>query len=330
MEYRVIDTHAHIIVPEILREADPAEVWRPRVVWEDGKQIVDYGGKRIGSARREFVDVEKILAEMDRARVSAVLLCPWASLMRYEADPEEALGSCQVQNDAIVSIVTKYPARVAGLGIVPLQNTGLAIQELERLMKSGLRGVEIGTQVNGVYPGDERFRPFWEACEALGALVFMHPVEGGGRPEFRDYYLWNVIGNPMDTTVAAGHLILSGVMDAYPRLKVLLAHGGGALPYIHGRLDRGYRQRPEINRVIPRPPSEYLRQFYFDTITHDADALHYLVKLVGADHVLLGSDYPFDMGNEEPVDHVRAAGFDPETESAILGRNAAQLLDLDG
>jgi aminocarboxymuconate-semialdehyde decarboxylase len=152
-------------------------------------------------------------------------------------------------------------------------------------------------------------------------------VEGGGRAELRDYYMWNVIGNPLETTVAAGHLILSGVMDAYPRLKILLAHGGGALPYLHGRLDRGFKQRPEINRVISRPPTEYLRRFYFDTITHDPDVLKNLVDLVGADHVLLGSDYPFDMGNENPVELVRSADLGTENENMILVANASQLLN---
>ena len=211
--------------------------------------------------------------------------------------------------------------------MIPLQDVALAIKELERLMKSGLKGVEIGAHVNGMYPGDVSFRPFWEACESLGAFVFIHPVEGGGRAELRDYYMWNVIGNPMDTTIAAGHLILSGVMDAFPRLKILLAHGGGALPYLHGRLDRGFKQRPEINKVISKPPTEYLKQFYFDTITHDPVVLKSLVDLVGADHVLLGSDYPFDMGNENPVDLVRSANLGTENEKMILGDNARQLLN---
>ena len=325
----VIDTHAHIIVPEILREANPAEGWRPRVVWENDRQFVEYGPKRIGSAAREFVSPEKILAEMTRSGVDAVLICPWVSLVRYEAKPEESLGSCRVQNDALIALTEKYPNQVAALGMVPLQDVALAVNELERIMQAGLKGVEIGAHVNGVYPGDERFHPFWEACESIGAFVFIHPVEGGGRPELRDYYLWNVIGNPLDTTIAAGHLILSGVMQAYPRLKIMLAHGGGTLPYIHGRLDRGFRQRPEINKVIPKPPTEYLKQFYFDTITHDTTVLRSLVDLVGADHVLLGSDYPFDMGDENPVDLVRAAGFDSETEANILGGNIARLLNLE-
>jgi aminocarboxymuconate-semialdehyde decarboxylase len=138
-----------------------------------------------------------------------------------------------------------------------------------------------------------------------------------------------VIGNPLDTTVAAGHLILSGVMEAFPRLKILLAHGGGTLPYIHGRLDRGFERRPEINKVIPKPPTEYLKQFHFDTITHDTAALRGLVELVGADHVLLGSDYPFDMGSENPVELARAAGLDRESEAKILGGNAVRLLNLE-
>jgi aminocarboxymuconate-semialdehyde decarboxylase len=323
----IIDTHAHIIVPEILREAVPSEEWRPRVVWENGKQFVEYGPKRIGSATREFVQIEKILDEMTKSRVDAVLICPWVSLVRYEATPEESLSACQVQNDALSSLVKKYSQKIAALGMIPLQDVALAIKELERLMKSGLKGVEIGTHVNGIYPGDARFRPFWEACDSLGAFVFIHPVEGGGRAELRDYYMWNVIGNPLETTVAAGHLILSGVMDAYPRLKIMLAHGGGALPYLHGRLDRGFKQRAEINKVISRPPTEYLKQFYFDTITHDPIVLKSLLDLVGADHILLGSDYPFDMGNENPVELVRAASLGTENEKIILGENASQLLN---
>jgi aminocarboxymuconate-semialdehyde decarboxylase len=321
----IIDTHAHIIVPEILREAAPSEEWRPRVAWENGRQFIEYSGKRISSAAREFVLPEKILTEMDRSGVDAALLCPWVSLVRYEATPEESLAACQVQNEALAALAMKYPERIAALGMVPLQDVPLAIKELERLMQAGLKGVEIGTHVNGVYPGDARFRPFWEACESLGAFVFIHPVEGGGRAELRDYYMWNVIGNPMETTVAAGHLILSGVMDACPHLKVLLAHGGGALPYLHGRLDRGFKMRPEINKVISRPPTEYLKQFYFDSITHDPLLLRGLVEFVGVEHVLLGSDYPFDMGNENPVDLVRSANLGVRAEEMILGDNAADL-----
>ncbi len=325
----VIDIHAHMIVPEILRQAAPGEPWRPKINWENGKQFIEYNGRRISSALREIVHPEKILEQMDRSGVQAALLSPWVSLARYDARPEEALASCQIQNDALAGVVRKYPERIAALGLIPLQDVPLAVKDLERLMKAGLKGVEIGTHVNGIYPGDARFRPFWEACEALGALVFIHPLEGGGRPELRDYYMWNVIGNPLETTIAAGHLILSGMMESYPRLKIILAHGGGTLPWLHGRLDQGFRMRPEIHQVIPRLPTEYLKLFYFDTVTHDRETLRALVEFAGAEHVLLGSDYPFDMGNENPADLVRSADLGLEAERTILGENASRLLAWD-
>ncbi len=320
------DIHAHIIVPEILREASSSEEWRPVVSWENDKQFVSLGPKRIGSATREFVSLDKIIAEMQRSGVDGCLLSPWVSLVRYEVDASESLAGCQVQNDALASLVKKFPVQIHALGLVPLQNVQLSILELERAMKIGLKGVEIGAHVNGIYPGDASFLPFWEACEALGAVVFIHPVEGGGRPELKDHYMWNVIGNPMDTTIAAGHMILTGVMEAYPRLKIILAHGGGTLPYIHGRLDRGYKMRPEINKTISQPPTSYLKKFYFDSITHDADCLRSLVELVGPEQVLLGSDYPFDMGLEDPAGLVKAAGFTADIEDMILQQNAIKLL----
>jgi len=325
----IVDAHAHIIVPEILREAAPAETWRPHVTWQDGRQFVEYAGKRISSATREFARPDAILAEMDKAGVDVVLLCPWVSLVRYAAPPAESLAACQIQNDALAALAAKHPTRIAGLGLVPLQDVFLAVAELERSMKIGLKGVEIGTHVNGVYPGDARFQPFWEACQSLDAFVFIHPVEGGGRAEMRDYYLWNVIGNPLETSIAAGHLILSGVMESFPRLKILLAHGGGALPYLRGRLDRGFQMRPEINQMISQLPSAYLKRFYFDTLTHDPAVLRGLVEFAGADRVLLGSDYPFDMGSEHPIDIVRAAGLGADAEAKILGGNAIRLLGLE-
>ena len=209
----IVDTHAHIIVPEILREVAPEQTWRPHVTWEDDQQWVEFGGKRINSAPREFVYADRILKEMDKSGVEAVLLSAWVSMVRYEVPAEETLAGCRVQNDALIALSKKYPQRIAAVGMLPMQDVPLAVKELERVMESGLKGVAIGTDVNGVYPGDARFRPFWEACEALDAFVFMHPVEGGARPELQEYYMWNVIGNPMETTIAAGHMILSGVME---------------------------------------------------------------------------------------------------------------------
>jgi aminocarboxymuconate-semialdehyde decarboxylase len=320
------DVHAHIIVPEITRPANPSQGWRPNVVWENGRQFIEWEDRRVSSTRSELVHIDRILAAFDESGIDKALLSPMAALMRSGSPVEEALDACRIQNDALAGLSNSNRDRITALGIVPLQDVSLAITELERLMNLGLKGVEIGSNVGGVYMGDARFRPFWEACQAVNAVVFMHSVESAGRGAMRDYYMWNVIGNPVETTIAAGHLILSGTMDAYPDLKIILAHGGGVLPYLRGRLDRGHTVRKEIAESIPLKPSEYLKRFYFDTITHDPQVLRWLVEFAGADHVLLGSDYPFDMGVERPADVVHAAGFDGEVAEQILCGNAERLL----
>ncbi len=327
----VIDSHAHIIVPEILREAAPTDAWRPRVYWQDGQQMIEYGGRLIKSAVREFVDAQAILAEQDRAGIDRVLLCPWVSLLRYNASPEEGLRTCRLYNEALARLAADYPARVSALGMIPLQDPELAARELETIMNTtGLYGVEIAASVSGVYLGDDRFAPFWAAAESLGALVFIHPTTRGfDAAVFNDYYLWNTVGNPLETTITAAHMMMAGVLETYPRLKVLLAHGGGALLSLRGRLRHAHTFQPQTRARLKESPEHSLRRFYFDTVTHDANLLRALVDYVGADHVLLGSDYPFDMGVERPADTVRALGLSPLDEAKILGGNAARLLRLE-
>ena len=324
----IIDIHAHIIVPEITRAAAPGDEWRPHLIWEDGRQLLDFGGRKLTSALREFVDVETILAEQDRAGVDMILLTPWSSLFRYDADLETSLAVNRIQNDALAAIVAEHGRRVAALGTVPLQDADAAVAELKRCMlELGLPGVEIGTNVNGVYLGDPRFRPFWAAAEELGAFVEIHPVPGIGGPTNRQYYLWNAFANPAETALNTAHMILSGLLEDHPALKICLFHGGGNLPYQIGRLDRAYEVRPEASAKICAPPSSYLRQFYFDTITHSAPALSYLIDLVGVDRIMLGSDYPFDMGYERPTEIVaEVPGLSDGDRQAILGGTAQRLL----
>ena len=311
----VIDTHAHIIVPQILRDAAPNEAWRPRVFYEDQQQVIEFEGRRILSAVRDFVNIEAILAEQDSAAVDCVLLCPWVSLLRYEAPAQEALHTCRLYNEALAAIAAAYPARVSALGMIPLQDPQLAARELEAIMKMpGMYGVEIAASVNGVYLGDDRFRPFWAAAESLGALVFIHPTTRGfDAAVFNDYYLWNTVGNPLETTIAAAHIIMAGVIETYPRLKLLLAHGGGAILNLRGRLRHAHSFQPQAKARLKESPEQSLKRFYFDTVTHDADLLRELVDYVGADHVLLGSDYPFDMGDSHPAEIVHALGLPRRT-----------------
>lgn len=322
-----IDIHAHIIVPEITRAMAPNEEWRPALSWENGKQFVEFGGRRIGSALREFVDMQTILAEQDKADIDKLVLTPWSSLFRYDADLEASLKANQIQNDALAAIAQTNPDHIVSLGTVPLQDSDAAVAELKRCMQElGLAGVEVGTNVNGKYLGDAQFRPFWAAAEALGAVVQIHPIPGIGGPTNREYYLWNAFANPAETALTASHMILSGLMEEHPALKVFLFHGGGHLPYQIGRLDRAYEMRPEASAKISQPPSTYLKKFYFDTVTHSAKALSYLIDLIGVDHVMVGSDYPFDMGYEKPAELVESLPELSRTDKdAILSGNALKM-----
>lgn len=327
----VIDTHAHIIVPEITREAAPSEDWRPRVFWQDGEQVIDYAGKQIKSAIHEFVDIEKIIDIRAKAGITRTLLAPWVSILRYNSVAEEGLRTSRIQNEALAKIAQAYPQQISALGTVPLQEPELAARELEDLMKEpGLFGVEISASVNGVYLGDERFRPFWTAAEETGALVFIHPSIGGiNVSAFEDYYLWNSVGNPLETTVTAAHMIFAGVMESFPNLKVLLAHGGGSILSLRGRLRHAHSFQPQAKSKLKESPEESLKRFYFDTVTHDAALLRNLIDYVGVEHVCAGTDYPFDMGDYQPEELVRSLNLTEDGTEQILAGNANKLLGLE-
>jgi aminocarboxymuconate-semialdehyde decarboxylase len=293
----VVDVHAHVIVPGLGAE----------VSWRDGAQVVSHGGREIRAALREFQDVERILEEQDAAGVDVVVLCPWVNLCGVEVER---------QNEALAALSGE---RVLALGTVDPERP----EQLVELMRDGrLRGVEIPAVPNGAYLGDPRLRDFWAAAEETGALVFVHPSSRGfALPVMEEHYFWNTLGNPLETTVSAAHMLAAGVLDEHPRLNVLLAHGGGVLPALRGRLAREQEIHPPGRDVRAA-----LRRFLVDTVVHDEGVLRGLVELFGPERVLLGSDYPFDMGSERPAEIVRALGLAPEDEAAILGGNALRLL----
>jgi aminocarboxymuconate-semialdehyde decarboxylase len=324
----IVDIHAHTIVPELLREVAPAEAWRPRIFREGGRQVIEYGGRRLTSAVREIVRPEGILAAQDAAGVDCVVLSPWAPLLRYDVPSAEGLRISRIYNEALARLAEAHPVRVRALGTVPLQDPDLAARELETVMRlPGLCGVEVAASINGASPGDDRFRPFWAAAEATGAVVFIHPTTRGlDLPALAEYYLGNAVGNPLETTIAAAHLVMAGVLEAHPRLRIVLAHGGGALPALRGRLRHAQRVTAPARARLREPVETSLARFYYDTITHEATLLRALVEFAGPEHVVLGSDYPFDMGLERPADAVRALGLPPDDEAKILGGNAVRLL----
>ena len=323
------DVHAHVVVPEITRGAGDEEPWRPHVFRDDeGAQVVEMGGKQIRAAISEFVDIDGILAAQDEAGVDRVLLCPWVPLLYYDAEPEEGLARARIQNDALAGLARDHPDRVTALGALPLQDPELAARELQDVMARGeLRGVEVAASVRGVFLGDDRFEPFWEAAESTGAVVFIHPTTRGfDSPAFQDYYLWNTVANPLETATAGAHMVVAGVMERHPELRVLLAHGGGALLAVRGRLRHAHGFQPQAKSRLRESPEDSIRRFYFDTLTHDDALLRALIDYAGPDHVLLGSDYPFDMGDQRHVDTVRGLGLAPDVEAAILAGNAERLL----
>jgi aminocarboxymuconate-semialdehyde decarboxylase len=321
-----------VVVPEITRDAGDGEAWRPRVYRDGaGAQVVEMGGREIRAAIAEFVDIEGILAAQDEAGVDRVLLCPWVPLLYYDAEPEEGLWRARIQNEALSGLVRDHPERVSALGALPLQDPELAAGEIRVLMEGGeLGGVEVAASVRGVFLGDDRFEPFWHAAEEAGALVFVHPTTRGfDSPAFQDYYLWNTVANPLETATTAAHMVVAGVMERHPRLRVLLAHGGGALLATRGRLRHAHGFQPQARSRLRESPDDSIRRFFFDTLTHDEALLRALIDYAGHDHVLLGSDYPFDMGDPRHVDTVRALRLEPDVEAAVLARNAERLLGFE-
>ena len=320
----IIDAHRHVIVPEITARSVP-DAWRPSIRPADGRSVVSFRGRDINSVLGEFTDVDVMLAGAAATGVDHLLLSPWISLVPVDAAAAEAQLVCQVQNEALARLVASYP-QLSAVGAVPLQDPELAARELGGLVSAGLAGVEIPSSVAGRYLGDDTFLPFWAAAEDSGALVFIHPTTRGFGIEALDsYYLWNSAGNPLETAVTGAHIAMAGVLERFPRLRVLLAHGGGALPVLRGRLRRAHAVRPEAAARTGHGPDWSLRRFYYDSVTHDAGLLADLVGYAGAEQILLGSDQPFDMGSDNCVAEVRALGLDG-AEELILGGNAGRLL----
>jgi aminocarboxymuconate-semialdehyde decarboxylase len=325
----VIDIHAHFVPEGFLRliEAEGGAHGASLRSGPDGPFIM-LGQVPIGPITPAYHDLDRRLRAMDGQGVAvhALSLMP---PMVYWADADLGLRLARVVNDAIAHAVRAHPDRLVGLATLPLQAPDAAVGEVERAVTElGLRGVYLGTNVRGADLDDGALTPVFARIAALGVPVFLHPLNVVGGPRVGAYYLHNLLGNPFDTAVAAARLIFGGVLDRFPSLRVCLAHGGGAFPYLVGRLDRGHRVRPEC-RHLPRPPSAYVDRLFFDTIAHSPDALRYLIGLVGAERVMLGSDYCFDMGYDDPVGALQAVeSLDAADRDRILGGNAVRLLGL--
>lgn len=330
-QHFTVDIHCHVFTPEADKLAQSA--FKPdfeSMIKFSNDATRDVNRKQTETIGKKLTSVETRLADMDRLGIDMQAISPAPPQYYYWAEPELGRETARLVNNRIAEIAHTHPDRFVGMGTVPLQAPALAVSELERMVKElGLRGVEICTNVAGEELSHERFRPFFAKAEELGILIFLHPNGFSHGQRFADHYFINVIGNPLDSTTAVSHLIFGGVLDAYPKLKICVAHGGGFLPAYSGRMDHAHGARSDCRRVIKRKPTSYLTKLYFDTIVFTHDQLDYLVNQYGSDHLLLGSDYPYDMAEPDPVGFVDGDDWlKSDEKAAIMGLNAAKLLKI--
>ena len=328
-----IDLHCHALVPavEALVTGTPQKAAEPALALQTmGVASVAHNNTAmLPTAGPRLTRIDQRLADMDTMGVDVQVISPSPTQYYYWADAGLAREIVRVENQSIAELCAQHPTRLAGLGTIALQHPQLAIEQLDHAVKGlGLKGVEISTSVNGKELNDLSLRGFWARAEALGALVFIHPFGSTLGERTATHYLVNTIGQPLETTVALSHLIFGGVLDAHPGLRIVAAHGGGYLPSYIGRSDHAFAVRPEAAADARKKPSEHLKRIWFDSIVYDPMALRHLVDRVGASQVVVGTDYPFDMGHYDMHALVDATpGLSEAERLAILGGNAAKLID---
>ncbi|RFC71032.1 amidohydrolase family protein [Streptomyces sp. AcE210] len=327
-----VDVHAHVLLPEIealvdglpgLAEAKALDARR------NGPAALKVNGLMIGERIPRLTDPAVRLAAMDAAGVDVQLVSPSPSHYHYWADEETAEKVYRLANEVTAGHCSAAPDRLRGLGLVPLQHPGQAVRALDHALAQGLRGVEISSHAPGRELCDPAYEPLWARAQETGALVFLHPFGCTLDERLDQWYLSNSVGQPTENAVALSHLIFSGVLDRHPDLKIIAAHGGGYLPTHIGRADHAWTTRADAGSGCAHLPSSYLKRLYFDSLVHDPYVLRELVRVAGADRVLLGSDFPFDMGTEDPLGALRAARLPDADFDAVRGGNAAALLRKD-
>lgn len=329
---RAIDVHTHIMPPK----------------WEDFASRFGISGwpavrhnsscsATIMLGDREFRHITdqcfapvRRIEDMDRERIKRQLISPIPVLFCYWGPPEATADFARVQNDFIMKTVADHPDRFLGAGTLPMQSPRHAIVELERIAGMGFRVVEIGTNVGGLYLDHPSVVEVLEAAAELDVAVFVHPWDALGEDRLKSYYLPHMVALPADTAAAIARLIFGGVLDRLTKLRIAFAHGGGTFIPLLGRFDHGHRVRPEAKVFTGRSPSEYLDRLYFDSITHDPTMLEILCRRVGSARVMLGSDYPFDMGVEHPLETFKGVSLSADDLENILYRSAERFLGIDG
>ena len=328
-----IDVHTHILPKEIPRWKDKfgyggfisLDHYKPccaRMVRDDGVSFRD--------VEDNCWSAEKRIDECDISGVNVQVLSTVPVMFSYWAKPNDGAKIARFLNDHIAEIVNEFPQRFVGLATVPMQDTSLAITELERCKQIGLAGVQIGTNVNQLNLGEPQFFEFFAACEEFGMAVFVHPWEMMGENDMRKYWLPWLVGMPAEVSRAICSLIFSGVLERLPKLRICFAHGGGSFPFTIGRIEHGFNVRPDLCAVDnSHDPRKYLAQMYFDSLVHDAASLDFLLELVGADRVALGTDYPFPLGETEPGRLIESRIYSKDIEERLLHGSAIEWLGIE-
>jgi aminocarboxymuconate-semialdehyde decarboxylase len=323
----VVDIHAHLNVAVAENRVRQEFPDLPRSLPFSCPASDAVNGRMFQAIGSRLNGVPERLADMDRMGVDVQALSPNPGQYYYFTEPGLGRELAQLVNDGIAEAVAQAPDRLVGIGTVPLQDPQLAIEEMRRCLGSnGLRGIEIGTTAAGRELADPALRPFLQAAEELDVLLLVHPLGFTHGQRLTEHYLNNLIGNPLESTIALSHLVFGGVLEQMPGLKLCVVHGGGYLPAYWGRMDHAFRSREDCRQHITRAPSTYLKQVWFDTLVFDRRELASLVQSVGAERLCLGTDYPFDMSEPDPVGFV--SELEPAARLRVLGLNAAGLLGL--
>jgi aminocarboxymuconate-semialdehyde decarboxylase len=324
-----IDLHSHFFPIEALQSPGRYEDRAPKLVLEKGRlSVTSKIGFRPGLGPGAY-DVSARIKSLDDMQIDLQAISPSPILLFYWEEATVAAHFSRKQNEAIYAVVRKHPDRFVGFGSVPLQSVADSIAIAEESKSMGLKGLEIGNAVGDKPLDDPSFIPFFEAAQELELLLFVHPLEGGlDADDPLSPMLGNVLQFTFRTTMMIERMILTGMFEKYPNLRLCLSHGGGLLAFNIWRLDHSYGLRPELKHVVPRKPSEYLKRIYFDSIVHSVSALQYLVRVVGADRVVVGTDYPMAMGDFDPVRKIKDLNLADGAREQILGGNAVRALNL--
>jgi len=323
-----IDIHSHILTEETMALiGQEVPTFQPRLTAIDANDFVlEVAGTPYRPFPRGGFDLESRFADMKASEVDMQVLSATPQTYFYDKEAAPAAACAAIQNDQIAKLVKAHPDKFLGIATLPIQAPARAAEELTRAVrKLGLRGAMIGSNAMGTNLDHPSFEAMWAAAEDTGAFMLIHPNNVTGADRLRSYYLNNLIGNPLDTTIAAACLVFGGVMERHPKLKVCLLHGGGFTPYQAGRWVHGWNVRPEPKVNVKESPQKWIDRFYYDSILHAKPMLEFLVASTGAHRVMLGSDYPYDMGTFECVRQVKALSISDADKTKVLKGNAVKL-----